>query len=179
MNPEIRELSEADASALHDFFTHMPPEDRSFFFWDVDDPAVTEQWTGDGRRLSRAMFDGEGAIVAFAALSPGADWSGHVASLVLAVAPEQRRRGLGKTMARAMLVEALERGYSKVTVMIAAENEGPIKMFREIGFEGEGLLRDHLRSPEDGSLHDVMLLAHLAEENWSSMLTGGIQEALQ
>lgn len=179
MNPEIRELSEADASALHDFFTHMPPEDRSFFFWDVDDPSVAKQWAGEGRRLSRAMFDQDGNIVAFSALSPGADWSSHVASLVLAVAPEHRRRGLGKDMARAMLVEALQRGFRKVTVMIAAENEGPIKMFREIGFEGEGLLRDHLRSPEDGSLHDVMLLAHLADENWSSMLTAGIQEAVQ
>ena len=52
-------------------------------------------------------------------------------------------------------------------------------MFRELGFEGEALLRDQLCSPEDGSLHDVVLLAHLTDETWSSMLTGGIQGALQ
>ena len=178
MKPDIRELHEDDAAALHEFFARMPAEDRSFFFWDVDDPAVARQWTSGGKRVSRAMFDTDGAMLAFAALSPGADWSSHVASLVLAVSPARRREGLGKVMARAMLIDALQRGYRKVTVMIAAENEGPIKMFREIGFEGEGLLRDHLRSPEDGSLHDVMLLAHLADENWSSMLTAGIQEAL-
>ena len=82
-------------------------------------------------------------------------------------------------LARAMLIEALHQGLRKVTVMIAADNTGAVQMFRDLGFEGEALLRDHLRSPEDGSLHDVILLAHLPDENWSSMLTGGIEGALQ
>lgn len=179
MKPEIRELENSDAPALQDFFADMPPEDRSFFFWDVDDPAVAEQWAGDRRRLARLMCDDDGRIAAFAALTPGVDWSSHVADLVLAVAPGHRRHGLGKMLARTMLIEAVNGGFRKVTVMIAAGNDGPIKMFRELGFEGEGLLRDHLRSPEDDSLHDVMLLAHLVDETWSSMLTAGFEEALR
>lgn len=177
MNPEIRELTADDAQALQDFLTAMPPRDRTFFFWDVSDPAVSRAWAGDERRLTRAAFDGD-RIIAFSALQPGVDWSSHVADLVLAVAPDYRRQGLGKALARMMLIEALNNGFKKVTVSIAADNEGAIEMFRRLGFEGEALLRDHLCSPEDGSLHDVVVLAHLADETWASMLTGGFEEAL-
>ena len=179
MKPEIREPVSTDVADLKKFFTAMPPEDRSFFFWDVDDPEVARNWSADARRSSRIALNEQGRIVAFASLQTGADWSSHVGELVLAVAPDQRRQGLGKALARAMLIEALHRGLRKVTVMIAADNEGAVRMFRELGFEGEALLRDQLCSPEDGSLHDVVLLAHLTDETWSSMLTGGIQGALQ
>ena len=179
MKPEIRDLTESDAAALQDFLVAMPPEDRTFFFWDVDDPTLAKRWTGDDRRRSRAAFDPQGRMLAFAALQPGVDWSRHVVDLVLAVAPGQRRQGLGKLLARAMLIEALERGFKKVTVMIAADNAGAINMFRDLGFDGEALLRDHLCSPADGTLRDVVMLAHLVEETWSSMRTGGFEEALR
>ena len=66
-----------------------------------------------------------------------------------------------------------------MTVMIAADNVGAIDMFRDLGFDGEALLRDHLRSPADGTLRDVVMLAHLVEETWSSMRAGGFEEALR
>ena len=178
MKPEIREPTTADEADLKAFFAAMPAEDRTFFFWDVDDPEVARNWAANVRRSSRVALE-DGRIVAFASLETGADWSSHVGELVLAVAPDQRRKGLGKMLARAMLIEALQRGLRKVTVMMVADNTGAVQMFRDLGFEGEALLRDHLLSPEDGSLHDVILLAHLPDENWSSMLTGGIEGALQ
>lgn len=178
MKPEIRKLAQSDAPALQEFLSAMPPEDRTFFFWDVDNPSFANAWAGDERRHSHAALDEGGHILGFASLNPGTDWSSHVADLVLAVSPEHRRKGLGKALARAMLIEAFGQGFKKVTVMIAADNEGAISMFRELGFEGEALLRDHLCSPEDGALRDVILLAHLVDETWSGMLTGGFEEAL-
>ena len=65
-----------------------------------------------------------------------------------------------------------------VTVMIAADNEGAVDMFRKLGFEAEALLRDQLRNPNDGTLRDTVILAHLVEDNWSSMLSGGFEGAL-
>jgi L-amino acid N-acyltransferase YncA len=179
MTPEIREPTAADAGALQAFFMAMPPEDRTFFFWDVDDPEVARNWSENSHRRSRIALDEQGRILAFASLQTGTDWSRHVGELVLAVAPDQRRKGLGKALARTMLIEALHQGLRKVTVMIAADNSGAVEMFRDLGFEGEALLRDHLCSPEDGSLRDVILLAHLPDETWSSMLTGGIEGALR
>lgn len=178
MSHDVRPVTAADASALHEFFAAMPAADRTFFFYDVSDPAVSASWAGDERLLSRAVVDGEGEIVAFAALQPGVDWSSHVADLILAVAPQQRRKGLGRSLAREMLLEALRNDFKKVTVKIAAGDTGAIEMFRKLGFEGEALLRDHLCSPEDGSLRDVVVLAHFADEQWATMMTGGMDKAL-
>jgi ribosomal protein S18 acetylase RimI-like enzyme len=179
MTLNVRELTADDAPALKEFFGFLPAEDRTFFFEDVTDPAVAEAWARDERRLRRCAVDDDGEIVAFAALQPGVDWSSHVAEIVLVVSPAARRQGIGRTLARGILVEALEHDFTKVTVAIAADNEGAIQMFQTIGFEGEALLRDQLRSPEDGELRDMVILAHMVDDNWSTMLTAGFDEAVE
>jgi ribosomal protein S18 acetylase RimI-like enzyme len=178
MQPEVRELTAADASNLRDFFAALPAEDRTFFFADVTDPAVADAWARDDRRLRRCACGAEGEILAFAALEPGVDWSSHVAEMYLVVAPHARRQQLGRTLARAILIEAVERGFKKVTIRIAADNTGAIRMFQSIGFEGEALLRDQLCSPHEGQMRDMVILAHMVDDQWATMLTGGFDEAL-
>lgn len=178
MTLDVRELTAADAAALSEFFLAMPPQDRTFFFQDVNDPSVAERWVSDERGAPHGAFDDSGRLAGFAALKPGIDWSSHVADLVLVVAPSARRSGLGRTLARGMLLQALERGYKKVTVVIPVENTGAIEMFQKMGFQAEALLRDQLCSPEDGALHDVVILAHLVDDTWSTMLSGGYEEAV-
>lgn len=176
--PIVRELVAEDEEAVRGFFARMPAEDRTFFQQDVGDPTVIAAWAGDAHRIRRCAVDDDGQLLAIAALRPGSDWTSHVADLVLLVAPEARRRRLGRTMARAMLIEAVQHGLLKVTVMIAADNHAAVDMFRTIGFEPEALLRDQLRNPEDGTLRDTVVLAHLVEDNWAGMLAGGFEEAL-
>ena len=176
--PIIRELVADDVDAVREFFASMPAEDRTFFYQDVENPAVIAAWAGDPRRVRRCAVDEDGHLLALAALQPGQDWTSHVADLVLLVAPAARRRQLGRTMARAMLLEAVRQGFSKVTVMIAADNTGAIDMFRKLGFDAEALLRDQLRDPSDGTLRDTVILAHLVADNWATMITGGIEGAL-
>ena len=179
MNLKVRELAPDDAPALREFFATMAPEDRTFFYQDVDDPAVIDAYASDEKRLRRCAVDDEGRITALAALQPGSDWTSHVADLVLLVGPDARRRGLGQALARRMLIEAVEHGFKKVTVMIAADNVTAVEMFQKLGFQVEALLRDQLRNPDDGALRDTVILAHLVDETWSTMLTGGFSEALQ
>jgi ribosomal protein S18 acetylase RimI-like enzyme len=178
MNPQVRELTREDAPAVREFFGKMPAEDRTFFYQDVDDPAVIEAWAADDKRVRRCAVDDSGRLLALAALQPGLDWTSHVADLVLLVSPEARGQHLGRTLARAMLVEAVEHGFLKVTVMIAADDSRAIEMFTKMGFAGEALLRDQLRNPADGSLRDAVVLAHLVHETWASMASGGFENAL-
>ena len=178
IEPTVRELVADDIEAVARFFARMPAEDRTFFYQNVEDPAVIAAWAADEHRVRRCIVDADGSLLAIAALQPGRDWTSHVADLVLLVAPEARRRRLGRTMARAMLLEAVRHGFIKVTVMIAADNEGAIDMFRSLGFDPEALLRDQLRDPQDGTLRDTVILAHLVQENWAGMLTAGFDGAL-
>lgn len=178
MTVDVRELTSTDAPALREFFASMPAQDRTFFFQDVDDPSVAERWVGDERGAPHGAFGADGTLVGFTALKPGIEWSSHVADVVLLVSPSVRRAGVGRTLARTMLLQALERGFKKVTVVIPADNSGAIEMFQRLGFEAEALLRDQLCSPEDGELRDVVVLAHMVEDQWATMLTGGYQDAV-
>lgn len=176
MNLEVRELTSADVPVLRDFFAKMPQEDRTFFYQDVDDPAVIDAWASETRRVRRCATDESGTILALAALQPGVDWTSHVADLLLVVDPTARRQQLGKTLARAMLIEALQHGFTKVSAMIAADNTGAVEMFQKLGFQTEALLRDQLRNPKDGTLRDTVILSHIVEDTWSTMLTGGFDQ---
>jgi L-amino acid N-acyltransferase YncA len=177
MSAQLRELSPDDVGALRDFFAAVPAEDHTFFKEDVDDPAVADRWVNDTRSIRRLAVNEDGQLVGWAALIPGVGRTGHVVEVLLVVAGANRRQGLGRMLARRMLVEALEHGYRKVSVQLAADNPGPIAMFRGLGFEPEALLRDQLCDPS-GQHHDVMVLSHAVDETWSTMLTGGLDTAV-
>jgi L-amino acid N-acyltransferase YncA len=176
MSAEVRELRPDDVGALRAFFAAVPSDDHTFFKDDVEDPAVADRWAHDTRSIRRLAVDERGNLLGWAALLPGVGRAGHVVELLLVVAGANRRQGLGRALARRMLIEALEHGYRKVSVHLAADNPGPIAMFRGMGFEPEALLRDELCDPS-GQLHDVMVLSHAVDETWSTMLAGGLDEA--
>jgi ribosomal protein S18 acetylase RimI-like enzyme len=173
---DVREVTAQNANELGAFFRGLPAGDRTFFWSDVTDPAVAQRWAGDPNRIRRCAVDDGGRIVAFAALVPGSDWSGHVAELVLVVAAGARRAGIGRALARVMLLEAMQAEFKKITVNIAADNEAAIAMFQGIGFDSEALLRDHLRNPDDGRLRDLVVLAHLVDERYATMQAAGLGE---
>ena len=100
-----------------------------------------------------------------------------MARLALVVDPEARGAGIGKRLAREGLVRGLKAGYSKLIVEIVAEERHAIAMFQAIGFEIEALLRDHVRD-RAGSVHDLVVLAHQAEREWSEMQAVGLQAEL-
>ena len=109
-------------------------------------------------------------VAAYASLHSGVGLSSHVGELRLVVGSRHRRQGLGRAMARTVLVSALHDGLSKVLVEVPADEESTAEVFRRLGFEGEALLRDHVQH-SDGRLSDLLVLAHFADEQ-SSVLSG-------
>lgn len=171
----IRTLTGDDAPALERFVAEIPEEDRSFFKEDVTHPAVFARWLEPGDDLHLIRVDAGGRIEAAASVVRGVGRSSHVGDLRLVVAPQCRGRGVGRELGRRALTDALRAGLLKLTVEVAAEQQHAIDVFAAIGFVPEALLRDHLRDP-GGQLHDVVLMAHLADANWESMLTAGLAE---
>lgn len=176
MGVRTRALGPDDAAALHAFFAGVPADDRTYFKEDVADPALAERWVADRRSVRRLAVD-DGVVVAFAALSPGVERTSHVADLRLVVSAAARGQGLGRALAREMLLAAVEAGFRKVTVDIAADRPGAIGMFQALGFVPEALLRDQLCDP-DGGLHDLVVLAHGVDDTWASMVASGIADGI-
>jgi L-amino acid N-acyltransferase YncA len=173
---EIRPIEAADAERLRAFFADVPEGDRTFFREDVLEPATIERWLADTSTRRLAAVDGD-EIAAYVAVLPGVGWSQHVGEVRLVVGPAHRGRGLGRAMARAAVMEVVDLGLTKLVVEVVADQDPTVNMFTTLGFEAEGLLRDHVRS-RTGEVHDLLILSHFVDALWSTMATTGIDDAL-
>jgi L-amino acid N-acyltransferase YncA len=173
---KIRQLELGDRDMLARFLARVPAADRTFFKEDVADPAVVDGWTAPGPAHTIAIEDGE--VVGWLSVVPLHGWSSHVGEVRLIVDPGYRGRGIGRTLARRAVLEALELGLKKVVVEVIAVQEDTIAMFRSLGFDPEALLGDHVRD-RAGELRDLMVLSHSVDEQWSSMITAGVADDVQ
>ena len=173
---ELRLLGPGDLDALNALFERVPEGDRTFFKEDVLDPEVVATWTHDRYARRFVALDGD-SVVAYTAVIPGIGWSSHVGELRLVVDPAYRRRGLGTTLAQRAMLEAFELGLHKLSVEVVADQAAAIQLFQVLGFDGEAILRDHVRD-RDGRLHDLIVLTHMVDENWALLATAGIEDAL-
>jgi GNAT superfamily N-acetyltransferase len=171
---EIRRPAAEDVDALLDFFARIPAAERTFFKEPVLDRATVEGWAGGARGLAcdRGTVAGYVAVVALGG------WSDHVGEVRLVVDPQHRGQGVGRTLARWALLQALELGLSKLYVEVVADQEGAVAMFLALGFQAEGVLADHVRD-RDGQLRDLVLLAHPVADQWAAMASAGIDDALR
>ena len=175
---DLRPIGPDDLELITEFFLRVPERDRTFFNEDVLDPEVVQGFLrpreGDQRLI---LHDDDGTVVGWLALFGGVGWSHHVARIGLVVDPAARGRGLGKKLAREGLVRGLQAGYSKLVVEIIAEERPAIGMFQAIGFQIEALLLDHV-SDLAGEVHDLVVLAHHADQARSDMEAIGLESEL-
>jgi L-amino acid N-acyltransferase YncA len=172
---DLRPLSAADFPATQAFFDRLPEGDVTFFKEDISDPAMLARWTAETRNRRLVAVSG-GDVVGYVAVIPLVGWSDHVGELRLVIDPTRRRQGIGRTLARAGLVQAIELGLQKIIVEVVADQAATIQLFDSLGFEGEALLKDHVRD-RDGNLRDLILLAHPVQENWELMAASGLDDA--
>jgi RimJ/RimL family protein N-acetyltransferase len=172
---EIRAIESADGPALRRFFARIPDSDRTFLKEDVQDERVLEEWVQPGGARAIAI-DGD-AVVGSVAVVPLHGWSSHVGEVRLVVDPEHRGRGLGRSLARRAVLDALEMHLTKLVVEVIADQEALIAMFRGLGFEPEALLTDHVRD-RDGELRDLIVLANAVDSQLASMSAAGVTDEL-
>ena len=173
---EIRPLEARDTAAVDRFLDRIPPGDRTFFKENVDDPDIRAAWFRPGPARILLALEGE-TVAGWVGLVPLQAWSSHVGDVRVIVDPDHRGRGVGRTLTRHALLEALKLGLTKLVVEVIADQEAAVGMFRSLGFEPEALLKDHVRD-QSGRVHDLIVLAHSVDEAWGALNVTGIAESV-
>jgi RimJ/RimL family protein N-acetyltransferase len=123
------------AEEMADRIRQMMAEERSFF----------------------ALEDDGGALVGLIDLRPTR--AAGVASLGMWILDEHRGRGGGRALLEAA-IEARPPQVHKIELEVWPDNEAAIGLYERLGFEREGLRRDHYRR-KDGRLRSSLIMARL------------------
>ncbi|HLM31257.1 MAG TPA: GNAT family N-acetyltransferase [Solirubrobacterales bacterium] len=116
-----------------------------------------EMVASDGPDAAWVLEDEEGRTVGNAGLHqsvPGVVYFG------MAVLPEARGRGGGRALLEAILAHARAHGAHKVELEVWPDNGRAIALYTSVGFQFEGLRRDHYRR-RDGTLRSAVVMARL------------------
>ncbi len=84
--------------------------------------------------------------------------AGEAELLTVAVAPEARRLGTGRTLLARFLYQARVRGAERAFLEVSALNVAAIALYESAGFERAGLRRNYYLAP-DGARIDALVLA--------------------
>jgi [ribosomal protein S18]-alanine N-acetyltransferase len=103
-----------------------------------------------------ALWDGDELVGSLGMHPSGAD---GVLGLGMWVLRSHRGRGGGRMLMEAAL-EAVPPAIHKVELEVFPDNDVAIGLYRSLGFEEEGLRRDHYRR-QDGTLRSALLMARL------------------
>ena len=167
---EIRPVETGDRPALSEFFERMPESDRTFLKEDVADPRVLEDWVQPG--AGRAIAIEDGAVVGAIAVMR------HVGEVRLVVDLDHRGRGIGRSLARHAVLEAVDMELKKLVVEVIADQVALIAMFRGLGFEPEALLTNHVQD-RSGQTRDLIVLANSVDEQFAALTAAGVADQLQ
>jgi RimJ/RimL family protein N-acetyltransferase len=173
----IRPLIPADAAGLADLFSSLSESDRTLIHEDLTDAGAVQRITAHPE-LHWVAHGDDGTIVGYSAVNRLPGWCDHVGELRLVVRPAGRGAGVGRGLVRAGLLGALAVGIRKVVAELVPEQERVVQMFSELGFTDEALLRDHIRD-RDGRLHDLIMLAYLADDARGMLDTVGITDTIE
>jgi ribosomal protein S18 acetylase RimI-like enzyme len=129
----------------------------------VNDPFFTF-FTDDSPPGAHLVAELDGRLAGYIRVKPATTlWeNAHVLGIVgLAVAPGDRRRGVGSALLAAAERHARARGARKLSLRVLGTNETAMRLYERHGFQREGTLRDEFHI--DGRfVDDVLMAKHLA-----------------
>ena len=158
----IRSLIPQDRSEVGAFFEQVPEDDRVFLKEDLLNREEIEIWLDEIEpdRETAMVAVADRRIVGTAILErQRSGWSQHVGEIRIVGHPDYRRRGLGHVLAQTIFELAQKAGLEKLFAQMVADQMGPIRVFKRLGFCTEATLNDQVKD-RHGRKHDLLILAH-------------------
>lgn len=178
---ELRLMTAEDEEAVLAFASTLPRHDLLFLQRDISAAPVMAAWVREieaGHTPSLlALQDGD-IVGCSAVVSDPHSFSPHVGDVRVVLAANARTHGLGRLLVQESFLLALSLGLEKLTAHMTADQEAAIKVFEDLGFRGEALLRNHVRDA-DNTLHDLVVLSHDVAAVQGKMALYGLDEAFE
>jgi L-amino acid N-acyltransferase YncA len=157
----LRPLAAEDSRQMVTFAAALPEDDLLFLDRDITQPAEVGAWIKDtleGRVVTLVAWE-EDTVVGYATLHRGdVRWTCHVGELRVVVAQSARGIGIGRLLLELAFEMVLDMGVTKVIARMTPEQAGALKLFQQLGFAEEAVLRDHARDA-NGLTHDLLVLS--------------------
>lgn len=161
----VRHAEASDAAALHTIFHHP-----DVLYWTVDLPfaptETTQQHLLQNHDESYVLLACDGPIIVGALRlsvypSPRMRHAGRIGPV--AVHPQHQGKGVGSTLLKAA-VDLADNWLNlrRLNLLVFADNDAAIKLYRKMGFLEEGMLRD--LAFRDGSYVDGLLMARIKSD---------------
>lgn len=158
----LRPIERDDAEALVAFAGEIPAHDLLFLQRDIRNPKVVTAWIDQSERgqIRSLLALENGKIVGCTALVRDEwSWSPHVAEIRMVISDTLRGTGFGRMLAQEVVAAAAaEQGVHKLFVRMTPDQGGALKLFEDMGFLPEALMRDHVRDAS-GEMHDIAIMA--------------------
>jgi ribosomal protein S18 acetylase RimI-like enzyme len=123
---EIRAFRETDEQAVIDLWRAVTPSNAPH-----NDPATAIRKKLDADRDLFLVAEVSGAVVGTAM----GGYDGHRGWIyAVAVAPEHRRRGIGRALLRRIEALLVDRGCLKVNLQVLASNPGAVAFYETLGY---------------------------------------------
>jgi L-amino acid N-acyltransferase YncA len=141
----LRPVCLNDREALREIYNHAVRHTTATM--DTDERTVEQQeiWihAHNGAPYPGIVAVAGAAVVGYASLSPFNPKHGYARTVEnsLYVHPQWRRRGVGRLLLCELIADAARRGFTNIVALISADNDGSIRLHRELGFVDAGLLR--------------------------------------
>ncbi|WP_225009207.1 MULTISPECIES: GNAT family N-acetyltransferase [Novosphingobium] len=158
----VRPMQAGDADDVVAFARSIPAHDLLFLLRDIRNPKVVAAWVEQverGAMVSLIAHDAAGKVVGCTALvRDELSWSPHVAEIRIVVDPSLRGSGFGRAFTQECMAQALDLPVTKIMARLTPDQAGALKVFEDMGFVPEALLRDHVRDAE-GETHDIAIMS--------------------
>jgi L-amino acid N-acyltransferase YncA len=162
----IRSLIPQDRAEMGGFFEQVPEENRAFLKEDLINREEIEIWLDviDPDRETAMVALAGNRIVGTAILERQRQgWSRHVGEIRIVAHPDFRRRGLGQLLAQTIFELAQKAGLEKLFAQMVADDPGPIRVFKRLGFRTEATLNDQVKD-RHGRKHDLLVMAYYMDQ---------------